>query len=207
MDNKQPRPYWSRFWLYVINDASLPIMILGAGLVIGWRVTAAPQSTSSHLNRWWPVGFLALFILGAALYAIKIDKKVRKNPKGVDTPDVYEEVIGLRKDVGVLIESVNSSNQMTVVEGTRAPRTITGIVKVAPGGMAATAAGVPSVKVTVPSGRQFGADPDKPFEFILPPGPQKMKLNDGGVVSVTGPGYIAPDGTARINVKDIDKES
>jgi hypothetical protein len=206
-EDKPSSSYWSRAWRYIVNDASLSIMILGAGLLIGWRVTAEPQSSSTHLKVWWPLGFLALFIAGTALYAIKIDKKIRRNPKSVDTVDVYEEVVGMREQMGLLIESATREGKMTVVKGEAALRTITGVVVVPVGGMAATAVGVPSVKVTVPSGRQFGADPDKPFEFFLPPGPQNIKLEDGGTVSITGPGSIAPDGTARINVKDLGNQT
>lgn len=195
-----------------ILDDGPPMLLSGSvGLYAGRLLALRSQSGSAPLNLWspWPVALLVICVVALALWIWRSVVRERASTARERREDETHTKIDAIHEMTTTLTAgkVNGAPAFQAATGSRPPRTITGIVKIEPGGFAATAIGVPSVTVTVPSGRQFGGDPDKPFEFTLPPGPQKVKLEDGGIVSITGPGYIAPDGTAVLNVNDMGKES
>jgi len=76
-------------------------------------------------------------------------------------------------------EEVKGVRTLLAAKGKEAPTTITGTAAIPIGGILATAVGVGPITVTVPSGRPFGADPDKPFEFTTNSDPQRIVLPEG----------------------------
>lgn len=166
------------------------LMSTGAGACVGWAVSnqSQPALNRPSLVSWWSSGFVAAAIVGFVLWAWRAMVNHDTKREKITITDVYEVLTGRR--------------ELEVSRGEEVPTRVGDSVTVPPGAIIASAIGVGPLTVVVPSGRQFGANPDEPFEFTLNPGPQSMLLEDGGTIRAPLRGTIAGESTVTGDFND-----
>lgn len=161
----------------ILDHGPKVVMGVGATMSLTWWGAVEAQSSSGRLSLHSHVfiSAIALVVIGFIAWVTRVivnDKKRAENT----TTLTSEEVKGVRT--------------LLAAKGKEAPTTITGTAAIPIGGILATAVGVGPITVTVPSGRPFGADPDKPFEFTTNSDPQRIVLPEGGTVAAQLSGVV-----------------
>lgn len=152
----------------ILDHGPKVLMGIGATVAVTWWIAVETQASSVRLSFHSHIFIfaIALLIVGFVAWIARVivnDKERAENT----TTLTAEEVEGVR----------------TLLAATgKAPKAVFARADIPIGGIVVTAPGVGPVTVTVPSGRPYGADPDKPFQFTTSSAPQRFVLEDGGFV-------------------------
>ena len=152
----------------ILDHGPKVLMGIGATVAVTWWIAVETQSSSVRLSFHSHIFIfaVALLIVGFIAWVVRIIINDRERAENTTTLTA-EEIEGVR----TLLATTG-----------RAPKTVFSQAAIPIGGVLVTAPGVGPVTVTVPSGRPYGADPDKPFQFTTSGAPQRFVLADGGVV-------------------------
>ena len=164
-----------------LDNGPKVLMAFGVTITGTWGLAIMTQSTNGRLSfhSWVFYSGVGLIVGGFLLWVVRTVSNDR-NPNKNMTALTTDEITGVRR----LLETTGNAPPKELASmNVKSPENVQGTVTIAPGGLIVSAIGVGPLTVAVPSGKPYGADPDKPFEFTTNADPQRIALAEGGTVT------------------------